>query len=1111
MKQLYFVFFVLFTFKFCVSQNKTPIFTLVDQQHSGIDFQNEIEETLAFNYYQYMHMYMGSGVATGDFNNDGLPDIFFSSNTGSNKLYINQGDFKFRDITEIAKVSGEGGFYTGVTTVDINNDGWLDIYVSCSGPEDRSIQKNLLFVNNKDLTFTESSMAYGLSEHRSHSIQANFFDYDNDGDLDVYIVNTPVKFSLANEVTNVKDIYRNSGNKFYGGADKLYRNNGNQTFTDVTEASGIYPDIFFGLNAAVSDFNNDGWMDIFVSNDFAGPDYLYMNNGDGTFTEKAKTFFSHITNFSMGADVGDVNNDGYQDLFVLDMLPEDYKRSKTSMTMMPRELMYNMVDSGYHWQYMHNVLQINSGMFKEGMPAFSDLAYFSGIENTDWSWSCLLADFDNDGLTDIHVTNGILRDVTNVDSKLKDKSYFNDLKQQRVQATEEHLKTSRGFYPSVKLSNYLFKNNGDFVFEDVSTKENVGPPSFSNGSAYADFDNDGDLDLVCNNVNDNAFLFENLTDRKNSNYIKIKCKGTTMNPFGLGAKVKIVINNEVQVKELHATRGYFSASEPILHFGLGDNKVIDRLEVNWPDGKMQNLSSVKANQTLILDYADAIEVTKEISAIMPIFKDANNRFSERINCTDIPYDDFKEQLLLPHKLSSQGPCAVKGDFNSDGLEDFYVGGAAGFSGTLYLQEASGHFKIKEVSDFNTDKDSEDTAVAVFDANGDGHLDLYVASGSYEMPNNSPLLNDRLYLNDGKSNFTKANKTIPQLTNYASTVVSLDFDNDGDMDIFVGGHVEQGQYPFSASSYLLENNNGKFIDVTKTHGTTFLDLGILTSIVATDFNGDGYTDIIAVGEWMPITFLENNKGIFKNKTTQYGFSDTSGWWNTIIAADIDQDGDMDYVVGNLGLNYKFHASKQKPFHVYGSDFDNTGSMDIVLAKNIDADLFPVRGKMCSSEQMPFINEKFKTFNAFANADLSDIYGSAMLEEALHLEAKEFRSVMIINTKKGFVIEHLPKEAQFSTVNGIVCGDFDLDGINDLLLAGNKYEAEVETSRADAGMGVYLKGKGNADFEYISSKKSGFFVPGNIKSILDIRAGDNTLIVVGENNAVIKGVVNNNKKP
>ena len=1108
MKQLYFVCFVLFGLTYGASQNETPIFNLIDQNHSGIDFQNKVEETLDFNYYQFMHMYMGAGVATGDFNNDGLPDIFFSSNTGSNKLYVNQGDLKFKDITEIAKVAGEGGFYTGVTTVDINNDGWLDIYVSCSGPEDKSIQKNLLFINNKDLTFTETSMAYGLSEYRSHSIQANFFDYDNDGDLDVYIVNTPVKFSLANEVTKVEDIYANTTNAYYGGADKLYRNNGDLTFTDVTKVSGIYPDIFFGLNAVVSDFNDDGWMDIFVSNDFAGPDYLYMNNGDGTFSEKAKTYFSHITNFSMGADVGDVNNDGYQDLFVLDMLPEDYKRSKTSMTMMPRELMYTLVDAGYHWQYMHNALQVNNGFFKDGVPAFSDLAYFSGIENTDWSWSCLLADFDNDGLNDIHVTNGILRDVTNVDAKLKDKSYFNELKQQGVRATEEHLKTSRGFYPSVKLSNYLFKNNGEFSFEDVSSNENVGPPSFSNGSAYADFDNDGDLDLVCNNVNDYAFLFENLSERNNTNYLRIKCRGATTNPFGLGAKVKIVFDDEIQVKELHTTRGYFSASEPILHFGLGNHKIIDQLVVTWSDGKQQILYDVKANKTLVLDYLEATEVSRQTSKITTIFKESNSSLTEGINCTDKPYDDFKDQLLLPHKLSSMGPCTVKGDFNSDGLEDFYVGGAAGFSGTLYLQQDSGEFISKQNADFIADKNSEDTAVAVFDANGDNHLDLYVGSGSYEMPNNSPLLNDRLYLNDGKANFTKSNKTIPQLMNYTSAVVPLDFDNDGDMDLFVGGHVEQGKYPFSAPSYFLENSDGQFIDTTKKHQETFLNLGILTDALATDFNDDGYMDIIAVGEWMPITFLENNKGTFRDKTAQYGFGDTSGWWNTIISADIDQDGDMDYVAGNLGLNYKFHASKEKPFHVYGSDFDNTGTMDIVLAKNIDADLFPVRGKMCSSQQMPFINEKFTTFNAFANADLSDIYGASQLNEALHLEAKEFRSAIIKNTKKGFVIETLPKEVQFSTVNGIICGDFDSDGISDLLLAGNKYEAEVETSRADAGIGTFLRGKGNAVFEYISPQESGFYASGNVKSLLDIKVKNKVLILVGKNDEPILGFTNNN---
>ncbi len=1088
------------------SQNDSELFHIVDVEHSNVSFQNNVEESLEFNYYQFMHIYMGAGVATGDFNNDGLPDIFFTSNMGSNKLYLNLGDFKFKDITDNAKVAGEGGFYTGVTTADVNNDGWLDIYVSCSGPEDRFFQKNLLFINNKDLTFTESSLNYGLSEYKNHSIQANFFDYDKDGDLDIYIVNTPVKFSLANQVTNVKDIYANAANKFYGGADKLFRNNGDLTFTDVSEEAGIKPDIFFGLNAIVADFNEDGWMDVFVSNDFAGPDFLYMNNKNGTFSEKAKEYFGHTTNYSMGADVGDINNDGHQDIFVLDMLPEDYKRSKTSMTMMPRDVMYDMVDSGYHWQYMHNALQVHNGTNGDNGPLFRDLGYFSGLENTDWSWSCLIADFNNDSFNDLHITNGIQRDVTNIDARKKDSEFFNTIKKNNSKASTELLKKSRSFYPSVKLNNYLFLNKGNFNFKDVSTKENIGNPSFSNGSSYADFDNDGDLDLVCNNVNDNAFIFRNISEKRKNNYLKIVCKGSVTNPFGYDTKVKIVTGNTVQKKELHTTRGYFSASEPIIHFGLGKTTVIDKIEVTWSDGKSQVLKSVRANKTLQLNYNDASLIKGTLEGEKTVFKIEDTILSKTVQCTDTPYDDFKDQLLLPHKLSSSGPCLAKGDFNNDGLEDFYVGGAAGFSGSLYLQQSSGKFILDVTLDFDKDKYCEDTAAMVFDANGDGYSDLYVASGSYEMDNNSEYLNDRLYINDGKGNFKKISNALPKLYNYATCVISLDYDSDGDLDIFIGNGAKKGKYPYSTPSYLLQNEGGVFSPVIGNKTEVLKNLGMVKSAIPTDFNNDGHVDIVTVGEWMPITFLENTNGTLKNVTETYGLKHTSGWWNIITESDLDNDGDLDYIVGNLGLNYKFRASKEKPFHVFGNDFDNTGTVDIVLAKDINSELFPVRGKMCSSEQMPFINDKFKTFTAFADANLSDIYGNTSLDDALHLQAYEFKSVILFKDKNGFTIKPLPAEVQYAVVNDIVCEDFDNDGYKDLLLAGNKYESEVETARGDAGIGVYLKGNKNGNFKSLPVKKSGFFAPGNVKSLLNIKVGEKSLIVVGENNAPLKTFIN-----
>jgi hypothetical protein len=1089
------------------TDKSSSIFKQIDSNHSNIQFENKIIETLDFNYYLFMHMYMGAGVATGDFNNDGLADIYFTSNLEENKLYLNKGELQFEDITEKSNTQGEGGFHTGVTTVDINNDGFLDIYVCSSGPEDDFIQRNLLYINNGDLTFTESAVNYGLSEYNTHSIQSNFFDYDNDGDLDVYIVNTPVKFSLANEIINTEEIYNDPKYKEFGGADKLYRNNGDLTFTNVSEESGIKADIFFGLNALIGDINNDGWKDIFVSNDFNGPDFCYINNGNGTFSEKATDVFSHISNYSMGADMADVNNDGLLDLFVLDMLPEDYKRSKTSMAMMPRDVMSDMISSGYHRQYMHNVLQINNGNTTNIKPLFNEVSYFSGVENTDWSWSCLLADFDLDGHNDLHVTNGILRDVTNVDSRVNEKAYFNQLKESKSLGLDNDiLSKSRELFPSVKLSNYLFLNNGDLTFKDVSTQENVGNPSFSNGSAIADFDNDGDLDLVTNNLNDKAFLFENTSKNKQNHYLKIKLNGSAKNKFGIGARIKIKYNDQIQVKELSTTRGYFSASEPIIHFGLDKTKKIDQLEVIWPDGSSQTIQNIKADQLLTLKHKNTNAqhdwAKNNSTEVAPIFKSVENLLSESFIHKDLPYDDFKNQLLLPHKLSATGPTIAKGDLNNDGLEDFFIGGATWFSGAVYLQNSDGLFQLSNQKDLEKDNKSEDVGSLLFDADNDGDLDLYVISGSYEFPNGADQLEDRLYLNDGNAKLTRSINALPAIKQNSSCVVAIDYDLDGDKDLFIGGRVDQGNYPYPANSFLLQNNKGVFTNITSLNAPILSNIGMVTSAISSDFDNDNDEDLVLVGEWMPITFLRNDHGTFKNVTSEKGMDKTIGWWNTIIEVDINNDKTPDYIAGNLGLNYKFHASKEKPFHVFGNDFDNTGTIDIVLAKDIDNHLFPVRGKMCSSEQMPFIKEKFPTFTEFANADLQNIYGTT-LKEALHIEAQEFQSSFVLSgINKTHKLIPLPLKAQLSPINGIIYDDFNKDGFSDILLAGNMFDAEVETSRADAGNGLLLLGKGKSKFEALNSRESGFFVPGNIKALESINTVKGHLILVGENNALLK---------
>lgn len=1087
------------------TQEKKPLFKQVSSAQSGIHFQNIIREDLHFNYYTFMHLYMGGGVAAGDFNSDGLPDLFFTGNNVSNKLYLNKGNFHFEDVTEKAGVKGYGGFYTGVTTADVNGDELLDIYVCCSGPANRLVQSNLLFINNGDMTFTEMASSYGLDESSSHSIQSSFFDFDKDGHLDVYIANTPVDFSLTNLIVDVNKIYNNPSTGKYGGSDKLFRNDGNGTFTDVSKQTGIKPDIFFGLNVMVGDVNNDGWLDVHVSNDFNGPDFFYVNNGNGTFTESNTKVFGHTATYSMGADMGDINNDGFIDLMVLDMLPQDYKRSKTTMTMLPRFEMQKMIDAGYHRQYMHNMVQLNNGIVGGRENIFREIGYYTGVEKTDWSWSCLMGDIDLDGFNDLFVTNGILRDVTNVDSRKTQREYFQSLKKDPDHIlTVEEVLHARELFPSVKLSNYLFRNKGDKTFEDIS-EGNVGSPNFSNGSVLVDLDGDGDLDIVCNNVNEEATLLENRAELLKRHYLKIKLKGPAGNFFGIGARVVIDTKNTRHIREQITTRGYFSAKDQTLHVGLGNAKIVDNLEVIWPDGKQQTMNGVHADREILLKYEDAKLgdqwARKEI--LNPfLIKDSlllNVPFLHK----EIAYDDYKHQLLLPHKLSALGPYISKGDLNKDGLEDFFISNSLGYVSGVYFQLKDGTFELSDQPALKADRLREITASIIADFNQDGYPDLYTACGSYQFQEGADELQNTIYLNSGNGELIKSDNIIPDIRTSAVTVTAFDFDGDGDEDIFIGGRVMHAKYPYPPQSYLLLNEKGRFRDITKETAPGLLHIGMVTSAVSTDFDEDGDKDLILVGEWMPLTFIENQNGRLVNVTATKGFSKTVGWWNTIEAADLNGDGKMDYVVGNLGKNYKFKASSDKPLHVFADDLDGKGVYDIVLAKDINHHLFPVRGKMCSSEQMPFINQKFPTFSAFADADIFTIYGDTALKKSVHYEASNFDNGLLINNGNGkFQLTSLPGDAQLSQVNAIVCRDINGDGFMDILLAGNLYDAEVETTRGDAGIGELLLGDGKGNFISVHHTQSGFFAPGNIKTMKAIDTPGGTFILVGENNGLLK---------
>ncbi|MCX2679237.1 VCBS repeat-containing protein [Galbibacter sp. EGI 63066] len=1081
-------------FMLLIACNKTAkdlpidkLFTNVPAEVSGVTFENKILESERLHYYKYLYIYIGGGVAAADFNNDGLEDLFFTSNIYHNKLFLNKGDFKFEDITIKAGIEKRVGFDVGVSVADVNNDGFLDIYINRAGwfNDDKKLA-NMLYINNGDLTFTEQAKDYGIAD-TNRSIASTFFDYDKDGDLDLYVANAPAGFNLSSIIFDLKQVQDNKETLTFKGSDKLYENNGDGKFTDVSSKAGILPELGFGLNPQVGDLNNDGWPDIYVSNDFITPDFTYINNGDGTFTDKRNELFKHMSYYSMGSDIADVNNDGLTDLMVLDMSPEDYVRSKTTMAMMPLQRFYEMVDKDHHYQYMHNVMQINNGN-----GTYSEIANMSGVAKTDWSWAALLADFDLDGYNDIYVTNGIYRDVVDKDVNIQ---INNHIKEDKENLTEKDFYEFTQKLPQQKLTNYFFKNKGDLTYKNTSEDWVDSNPTFSNGAVYADLDNDGDLDVVVNNLDENATILKNnAVEKGGKKYLQLKFKGPEKNPFGVGAKVIVHQDNyKNQVRELINNRGYLSAVSNKLHFGLQDK--VKKVEVYWPDGNIEVLENIAANQLLEIDYKNSTGALEEK------VKEAKEQiFAETpINIThkDTFFNDFEKQLLLPHKLSQTGPALTKGDVNGDGLKDLFIGGGHNQAGQLLLSTDNGFDQVA-VSDFEKDKAYEDVGATFFDADNDGDLDLYVVSGSYEFDESSPLLQDRLYINDGKGNFKRSTNQLPSFNSAGSIVVASDYDNDGDADLFVGGRVIPGKYPYAPTSYLLINENGKFVVQTTNLAPELEQIGMVTDAVWEDINDDGETDLIVTGEWMGIEVFINNQGVLSKSDDYKGLSTVKGWWNKLLIEDVDGDGDKDIVAGNLGLNYKFHASEEKPFHIYTNDFDNNGVEDIVLAKYYKAKQVPVRGKSCTSEQMPFLKEKVKTYNQFANSDLKGIFGEN-IESSLHYQVNEFRSGIFHNDGDGgFDFRPFAIQAQTSPINSILYNDFDGDGIKDLLMAGNNYHAEVETTRADAGTGVFLKGVSSGKFKYIDNTITGFYADKDVRGMLVLQSGKNKQILIVNNN-------------
>ncbi|MBN1143773.1 MAG: VCBS repeat-containing protein [Bacteroidales bacterium] len=1078
---------------------KKKLFKKLPTSFTRVTFQNTLTETDTFNYFLFPYMYMGGGVSVADFNNDGLTDIYFTGNMVSNRLYLNQGNLKFKDVTEISQTGGDGRWMLGSTVCDINDDGLPDIYISVSGVTDMC--RNMLFVNQGNNhvgipVFIEEAAKYGIDDN-GKSTHSTFFDFDNDGDLDLYVANYPITHFQMTPYF-YRQMMRNAQ---HSKSSHLYRNEGNGKFTDVTEQAGL---LNFGLtlSATVSDLNQDGYKDLYVSNDFTSPDFFYMNNGNGTFTDRCLEMASQTSFYGMGADIADINNDGLQDILQIDMAPEDNQRAKENMTSMPLADFEEMIQQGLNFQYRYSTLQLNRGIHKNGLPHFSNTAWIAGVTSTDWSWGALFADFDLDGWKDLYITNGSRRDINNID-------FFNEIEETADQKTIKGKDRNLYFLkkmPYKPLTNYLYRNNHDLTFSQVNQEWNITETSYSNGMAYADLDNDGDLELIVNNIDAEAFIYNNnALEQSLGNYLKISFEGTNKNKMGIGSEVTLWTEGKMQCAELTLSRGYQSSVEPILYFGLAQNEEIDSLLIKWPDGKNQLLLNVSVNQKLVVKHTDALPAVPRSVKQMPLFDEVTNQGHPVFVHRENAFNDYQKQVLLPHKMSMLGPAIAVGDINNDSFEDFFIGNAAKSPAALFTQQKNGTF-VNHSGPWEKDIETDVTGALFFDADGDEDLDLYVVSGGYEFPAGSTEYADRLYINDGKGNFHKDENGLPRIYSSGSCVKPIDFDKDGDLDLFVGGRQIPWKYPYPADSYILENKSAdgqvRFEDITSKVAPDLKEIGMVTSAVCMDINRDEWPDLVVAGEWMPICYFINHNGKFKKNILE----GTRGLWFSVEGADMDGDGDIDFVAGNLGLNFRYQAKPGNTFDVYAGDFNNNGGSDIVLSYYQKEKQYPLRGRSCFVSQNPWIAIKFPTYAEFGAATVSDIFTNDLLEKSLHLQAETFASYYFENTGDGKFIPHpLPNEAQLSSTNGIILEDFDRDGKQDILAAGNLFNVEVATPRNDAGVGTFLKGDGKGNFSTVAPALSGFFVPGDVKALSLIRLNDNeskSAVLVGNNNSEIQ---------
>ncbi|MBD0283914.1 MAG: VCBS repeat-containing protein [Flavisolibacter sp.] len=1081
---------------------KKTLFTQLPARTSGIRFNNTITENKNDSTLISEFAYMGGGVGIGDFNNDGLKDIFFSANQVSSRLYINEGNLRFKDITEKAGV-GTNVWATGVSIVDINNDGYDDIYVCVFGKNLLQRSKNLLFINQHNLTFKEQAEEYGLAD-TSYSTQAAFFDYDKDGDLDMYLLNYRLNGPNANDI-HPKDL---SGRSVAN--DRLYRNDGDvygqghPHFTDVSAEAGIKED-GYGLGIAVSDYNGDNWPDVYVANDFLSNDELWLNNRNGTFTDVIGTSLKHQSYSSMGADAADINNDALPDVVTLDMMPEYNDRKKLTYSFMNYERYELERSLGYQPEFMRNMLQLNNGVQMHGntaLPFFSEIGQLAGVSETDWSWSVLVADFNNDGWKDMHITNGIGRDYINADFI----QYSATL--QNIHAETERrklLNEQLAALEHVELSNYLYLNNGNYTFKDYYIESGIDEPSLSSGAAYADLDNDGDLDLVVNNIDKEAYVFVNNTVQKNKpilhHSLQVVLKGNDFNAYGFGSKVLVYQKGQVQLQEQMPVRGYLSSVDRTLVFGLGNRPVVDSLVVIWPNDKKQTLTKVSADQVVTCYQKNAHDTFSPLPLpVAHLFTDVTTQRNALYRHKDVPVNDFAGQRLLPQKYSQLGPFLAAGDVNGDGREDFFVGGGFNATGKLFVQEANGSFR----SNIQVPKDAmqEDADCLFLDADGDGDQDLLVTYGDTRYEDTSGYYTPRLFINDGKGHFTWNPKAVPSsVKTIAGCVRTFDYDKDGDLDVFIGGRVSKN-YPAPPRSFLLQNNHGTFTDVTQKVCPELSSAGMITSAVWADIDNDKQPELIIAGEWMPIRSFKYANGRFEEITRSTGLDRYSGMWRSLIAVDADQDGDTDLIAGNLGLNCKYRVSSEAPMKLFAKDLDGNGSLDPVPFYYIRNGkksklLYPAVSRDVLAEQVPSVKKKFLKHRQYATAAFDDIFPDK--DGLMELTCNETGSCYFENVGKGKFIKHLlPMEAQFAPINALLYDDMDNDGINDLLIAGNEYQTEVLTGRYDASYGLFLRGT-KKGFVPVPPVESGFIVDGDVGSMTVVHTKDKSkLVVVAVNN-------------